>query len=258
LRYLLFPNVNLPRPLSQDALSPACSLVIPFYNEAESVRAVVEEACGVIAKLEGENEVIAVDDGSSDDTRRHLKTLATQWPQLRVLAFDQNRGQAAALLDGLRSARGQILITMDGDGQNDPADIPRLLDALKEGHADMIAGVRAKRQDSALRRRMSRLANSVRQSLLKDGVRDSGCALKAFRADVAHALIPIRTLYSFIPALAVAAGFRVAELEVNHRAREQGISKYGLGVMLWRPLVDMVGVWWFARRRFQEIKPSSL
>ena len=235
-----------------------CSLVVPFFNESESVKAVVAEACAVMQSLEGDNEIIAVDDGSSDNTRRQLKDLVHQWPVLRVLAFDQNRGQAAALLDGLRSARGAILITMDGDGQNDPGDIPRLLEVLRAGSADMVAGVRARRKDSWLRRKMSRLANAVRQSLLNDGVRDSGCALKAFNREVASAFIPIRTLYSFMPALAVCAGFRVVEIEVNHRPREQGISKYGLGVMLWRPLVDMVGVWWFARRRFQEIKPAVL
>lgn len=244
--------------VSVPLFNPICSLVVPFFNESESVRAVVSEACAIMQGLDGENEVVAVDDGSSDDTRLLLKELADQWPILRVLAFDRNRGQAAALLDGLRSARGEILITMDGDGQNDPADIPRLIETLQAGNADMVAGVRGRRKDSWLRRRMSRLANAVRQSLLKDGVRDSGCALKAFNRDVATAFIPIRTLYSFMPALAVCAGFRVVEIEVNHRPREQGISKYGLGVMLWRPLVDMVGVWWFARRRFQEINPAIL
>ncbi len=146
---------------------------------------------------------------------------------------------------------------MDGDGQNDPADIGRMLLLLETGRADMVAGVRAQRKDGWVRRRMSRLANTVRQRLLQDGVRDSGCALKVFRREVRAAFIPIRTLYSFMPALAVAAGFEVVELEVNHRAREKGVSKYGLGVMLWRPLVDMLGVWWFIRRRFQEMKPLT-
>jgi glycosyltransferase involved in cell wall biosynthesis len=246
--------------LSSASPAPAleCSLVIPFFNEAESVAAVLSEACAVMQALNLSHEVIAVDDGSKDATRRLACDLRAQWPNLRVLAFDKNRGQAAALLDGLRIAQGRVLITMDGDGQNDPANIPALLKRLAVGDADMIATVRANRKDGWVRRRMSRIANAVRQSFLHDGVRDSGCALKAFRREVFSALIPIRTLYSFIPALAVAAGYKVAEIDVNHRARETGVSKYGLGVMLWRPLVDMIGIWWFARRRFQDCEPATI
>jgi glycosyltransferase involved in cell wall biosynthesis len=232
-------------------------LVIPFYNEAESIQTVLNEACAAMQALGCEHEVIAVDDGSKDATRQLAQTLEAQWPSLRVLAFDKNRGQAAALMDGLRAARGEVLITMDGDGQNDPANIAALLERLAVGDADMIATVRANRKDGWLRRRMSRIANGVRQRFLHDGVTDSGCALKVFRRDVFSAFIPIRTLYSFIPALAVAAGYRVAEMSVNHRARETGISKYGLGVMLWRPLVDMVGIRWFARRRFEDCAPVT-
>lgn len=232
------------------------SLVIPFYNEAESIESVLTEACLAMEGLGCSYEVIAVDDGSRDATRVKALELTLRWPHLRVLAYDRNRGQAAALLDGLRVARGRYLITMDGDGQNDPADITRLLDLLHANAADMIAGVRAQRKDGWVRRRMSRIANAARQKVLHDGVRDSGCALKAFRSEVREAFIPIRTLYSFMPALTVAAGYRVIELEVNHRARETGVSKYGLGVMLWRPLIDMLGVWWFTRRRFQETTPN--
>ena len=232
-------------------------MVIPFYNEAESIQTVLNEACAAMQALGCEHEVIAVDDGSKDATRQLAQALKAQWPSLRVLAFDKNRGQAAALMDGLRAARGEVLITMDGDGQNDPANIAALLERLAVGDADMIATVRANRKDGWLRRRMSRIANGVRQRFLRDGVTDSGCALKVFRREVFSAFIPIRTLYSFIPALAVAAGYRVAEVPVNHRARETGISKYGLGVMLWRPLVDMVGIRWFARRRFEDCAPVT-
>lgn len=231
------------------------SLVIPFYNEEESIRRVLTEACSAIQNLEGEHEVIAVDDGSSDSTLHEAELLKSDWPFLRILAFEKNRGQAAALLDGLRAARGRILITMDGDGQNDPSDIPHLLKILNERGSGMVAGVRGKRKDIWLRRQMSKLANAIRQSFLRDGVRDSGCALKVFTREVVESFIPIRTLYSFMPALAVGAGFQVSEMEVNHRPREKGLSKYGLLVMLWRPLVDMIGVWWFIQRRFQKAKP---
>lgn len=238
--------------------SLSCSLVIPFFNEVESVTSVLSEACAAMQALGRSHEVIAVDDGSSDRTRLHIQGLMMHWPALRVIAFDRNRGQAAALLDGLRAARGRVLITMDGDGQNDPADISTMLAELEDTKSDMVTGVRAKRRDGWLRRRMSRLANTVRQRLLHDGVTDSGCALKVFRREVRAAFIPIRTLYSFMPALAVAAGYRVKEVAVNHRARETGVSKYGLGVMLWRPILDMLGVWWFIQRRYEEVIPAVL
>jgi hypothetical protein len=127
-----------------------------------------------------------------------------------------------------------------------PADIPRLLAALET--ADMVVGIRQNRQDSGLRRRISRLANAVRSRVLRDGVRDSGCALKAFRREVVGALIPLRTLYSFMPAMAAASGFVVVQVPVQHRARQGGRSNYGLRVFLWRPLLDMLGMWWFTRR----------
>ncbi len=238
--------------------SLSCSLVIPFFNEVESVEAVLIEACAAMQALRRGHEVIAVDDGSSDRTRLQIQGLMRHWPSLRMLAFDRNRGQAAALLDGLRAARGRVLITMDGDGQNDPADIATMLAVLEDSRSDMVTGVRGRRRDGWLRRRMSRLANAVRQRLLHDGVTDSGCALKVFRREVRSAFIPIRTLYSFMPALAVAAGYRVKELTVNHRTRDTGVSKYGLGVMLWRPILDMLGVWWFTKRRYEEVTPAIL
>jgi hypothetical protein len=136
---------------------------------------------------------------------------------------------------------------MDGDGQNVPADVPRLLARLAA--ADMVVGVRVDRADAFVRRAVSRLANRIRARVLRDGVRDTGCALKAFRREVAAEFIPIASLYSFMPALAVAAGFRVVEEPVRHRPRRRGASKYGLRIFLWRPALDMLGVWWFASRR---------
>ncbi len=148
----------------------------------------------------------------------------------------------------MKQAAGEILVTLDGDGQNDPADIPRLLTALED--RDMVAGVRARRHDVWLRLAMSRLANSVRSKLLGDGLRDTGCALKAFRSEVVDAFLPIRTLYSFMGAMAVAAEFRLCQIEVAHRPRRHGQSKYGLSVFWWKPLMDMIGILWFLRRHF--------
>ena len=227
---------------------PAYSFIVPFFNEAESCRDLLQELRAAADALGQDVEVIAVDDGSRDATLAILREIAAGWPALRVLPLARNSGQAAAIYTAMRAARAPILVTMDGDGQNVPGDIPLLLARL--GEADMVAGVRAERNDSWLRRTMSRLANGLRSRLLADGMSDSGCALKAFRREVVEAFLPMRTLYSFMPALAVAAGFTVVEQPVRHRERRAGTSKYGLLVMLWRPALDMLGVWWWRRRRF--------
>ncbi len=226
---------------------PELSVVIPFYNEEQCAVFVLDEVRGVLDALGPSYEVIAVDDGSKDGTLRALESAARDDPRFRILHWEANRGQAAALYWGLHEARGSIVATMDGDGQNDPAGIASLLPGLRT--ADMVVGIRAARRDSWLRRRMSRLANAVRGRLLRDRMADSGCALKVFRRPVIASLIPIQTLYSFMPALAVAGGFLVAQQEVRHRPRRGGTSSYGLLKFLWRPLLDLLGVWWFTRRR---------
>jgi dolichol-phosphate mannosyltransferase len=233
-------------------------VVIPFYNEEQCAAFVLDEVRAVLAALGLEFEVIAVDDGSRDGTARVLAAAAGGDARVRILSWEPNRGQAAALYRGLRHAAAPVIVTMDGDGQSDPAEIPALLAELPR--ADMVVGIRAARRDSALRRGMSRLANAVRGRLLGDRMRDSGCALKVLRREVVESFIPIRTLYSFMPALAVAAGFRVAQREVRHRPRRGGTSSYGLRQFLWRPLLDLLGVWWFTRRRFSlpaEALPGS-
>jgi len=228
--------------------APALSVVIPFYNEEQCAAFVLDEVRAVLDGLGLDYEVLAIDDGSTDGTAGALATAARDDPRFRILRWEPNRGQAAALYRGLREARAPIIATMDGDGQSDPAEIPALLTGLTE--ADMVVGIRAARRDSWLRRRMSRVANAVRGRLLRDHVRDSGCALKVFRSAVVESFIPIQTLYACMPALAVAAGFRVAQREVRHRPRRGGTSSYGLRKFLWRPLLDLLGVWWFSRRRF--------
>jgi glycosyltransferase involved in cell wall biosynthesis len=201
--------------------------------------------------------VILIDDGSTDQTGAILEMAAAEWIDCRVLHLATNCGQGAALYRGLQRARGEILVTMDGDGQNVPGDLESILARLHGGRVDMVVGVRSQRRDSLLRRKMSRLANGIRRRVLGDGVSDTGCGLKAFRREVVEAFVPIRTLYSFMPALAVAAGFRVVEQSVTHRWRSKGKSKYGLQIMLWRPLLDMAGVWWFMHRRFPTRDESS-
>lgn len=223
------------------------SIVVPLFNEEKPLPALVAALRKFLATRSETWECILVDDGSSDGTKTMLTKLSSEEPVFRSLILSSNHGQAAALFTGLRAAKGNTLVTMDGDGQNDPADIPLLLDALAKG-ADLAVGIRANRQDSRGRILMSRLANRVRGRILGDRMTDSGCALKAMRRTVLPALVPIRTLYSFIPAMVAAAGFKVVELPVRHHARTGGESSYGLGVFLWRPFVDMLGLCWFRSR----------
>lgn len=230
---------------------PDVSIVIPFFNESEGARRLVNELQAAVENLEQSVEILLVDDGSTDSTAEELDRCARESSSCRVIRMGRNCGQAAALFKGMRQATAPVIALLDGDGQNVPADLALMLERLATSGADMVAGVRVNRDDSWLRRRMSRLANAVRSRILGDGVSDTGCGLKVFKREVVDAFVPIRTLYSFMPALAAAAGFRVVEQPVQHRARVAGVSKYGLGVMLWRPLLDMLGVWWFTRRRFQ-------
>ncbi len=229
-------------------MMPEISIVVPFFNEEENVMPLLKELRVVCDTLGRTYEGIFVDDGSRDRTRSKLDAMAGSWPQARTFHFRSNHGQAAALFFGMKQAAGQIIVTLDGDGQNDPADIPKLLAELS--FCDMAAGVRARRQDSWLRLAMSRLANGIRSKLLGDGLRDTGCALKAFRQEVVGSFIPIRTLYSFMGAMAVAGGFTLRQVEVAHRPRTRGVSKYGFSVFWWKPLLDMLGILWFSQRRF--------
>jgi glycosyltransferase involved in cell wall biosynthesis len=226
---------------------PTYSVVIPFYNEQGAIPALLAEVRATMDGLGQPYEAIFLDDGSTEGTAAVLATATRDWPAARVVPMGANQGQAGALLRGFREARGAWIITLDGDGQNAPGDIPALIAATAA--CDMIVGIRATRQDNWLRRAMSRIGNEIRGRALGDHLRDSGCALKVFRAEITQAFFPIRSLYSFMPAMAVAAGFRVAEMPVTHRERRTGESKYGFGTFAWRPLVDLLALWWLLRCR---------
>lgn len=228
-------------------MEPVLSAVVPFFNEEAVAFAVAEELCLQLEALGRPWEAILVDDGSRDRTGAELERAAARWPACRVLRLPRNLGQGPALFEGIRSARGAVIAMMDGDGQNVPADLPGLLALLER--ADLAVGMRARREDPPARRLLSRLANALRGRLLGDRLSDAGCALKVFRREVAAAFFPLPMLNPFMPALAVAAGFRVAELPVAHRPRRAGRSKYGARALLLRPLADFVTVWRVVRRR---------
>jgi len=230
-------------------MKPALSLVIPFHNEAGNILPLLATATAVLAGLQREFEIIMVNDGSTDGTAAEMTEATRRWPQCRELRLPQNSGQARALLAGLSAAQGGLIVMMDGDGQNDPHDIPELLALVEAGTVDLACGWRIDRHDSVLRQIMSRVANAVRSRLLGDGVHDSGCQLRVMRREVRAALYPMELMQSFVPALAVAAGFRVGERPVRHHARRHGASKYGLGRLWWRPAVAMLGLRWRMWRR---------
>jgi dolichol-phosphate mannosyltransferase len=227
--------------------NPSFSVVIPFFNEADDAYAVVDELGGELKLLGLDWEALLVNDGSTDRTAEELERAQARWPQCRVFTLPRNLGQGAALLHGLERARAPLIGMMDGDGQNVPADFGPLLARLDR--ADLVNGVRTPRNDSLLRRLLSRLANAVRSRLLRDGMSDAGCALKVFRRKVVASFLPVAMLNPFMPAFAVAAGFRVAELPVRHRPRRGGQAHYTFRRMLWRPAVDLLAISWILRRR---------
>ena len=225
------------------------SLVIPVYNESGNILPLAAGAVDVFTTLGREYEIIFVNDGSTDGTAAEIAEAAGRWPHCRELRLSHNSGQALALLAGLQEARGELIVMMDGDGQNDPRDIPGLLALVEGGSVDLACGWRVDRHDSTLRRIMSRVANAVRGWLLGDGVHDSGCQLRVMRRAVRDAFYPMELMQSFVPALAVAAGFRVGEMPVRHHARARGDSKYGLGRLWWRPAVAMLALRWRMGRK---------
>jgi len=225
---------------------PEISLVVPFFDEEETAYDVVTEIGAEMNALGFAWEAILVDDGSADRTGIELERARAAWPQCRILTLSRNHGQGPALYRGIQETRSPIIAMMDGDGQNPPADIGGLLRLLDQ--ADLVVGVRSDRRDSWLRRRLSRLANAVRRRVLNDGVSDAGCALKVFRKEVIASFRDVPMLNCFMPAFAIASGFRVAEHPVRHRARPAGRAKYGLRVMLWRPFWELITIWWMLRR----------
>jgi glycosyltransferase involved in cell wall biosynthesis len=218
------------------------SIVVPLFNEEQSVAILQRELVEALTGLD--YEIIFVDDGSQDET---IARIAVN-PRTRILRFEKNAGQSAAIFAGLHAVRSEVAVLIDGDLQNDPADIPRLLAEIARG-ADLVCGYRAQRKDTLLKRITSRVANFVRSRFTRDGVRDTGCTLKAMRRDCIGALVPFKGMHRFIPALVKGAGYRLVEIPVNHRPRRFGQSKYGLGNRALRATVDMFGVRWLLSRR---------
>jgi dolichol-phosphate mannosyltransferase len=230
---------------------PAVSVVVPVKNETDNVVPLLEEIHAALAGRD-EFEAIFIDDCSSDDTVEKLVAARDRFPMVRVVKHELNCGQSAAIRTGVLSARAPIVCTLDGDGQNDPADLPQVIDKLRQGNSagtlSMVMGQRMKRQDSFTKKISSKLANSVRSNLLSDGTRDTGCGLKAFYRDGFLRLPYFDHMHRYVPALMRREGYAVDFVDVRHRPRVHGSSKYGVIDRLLVSIRDVLGVMWLNRR----------
>ena len=232
--------------------SPEISIIIPVYNEAASLPQLQVELFSVMRDYD--HEIVFVDDGSNDDSAKQIQ----RSPRIRLLQFVKNCGQSAAIYAGLAMARGRVLVLLDGDLQNDPNDIPRLLEEIEKG-ADLVCGYRAKRQDTWFKKFQSTIANRIRSRFTRDGIRDTGCTLKAMRRECREALIPFYGMHRFLPALIKGMGYKLVEIPVNHRPRRHGASKYTFGNRALRATIDMFGVRWLLSRQIKiRLKESEL
>jgi dolichol-phosphate mannosyltransferase len=234
------------------SFEPVLAVIVPVKNEAENILPLVSE---IDAALSGRHvfEIIYVDDGSTDSTLQRLREAKAKFPALRIVRHKSSCGQSAAVASGIKAARAPLIATLDGDGQNDPADIPALLQRLLDEPPDrrallLVAGHRHKRRDDGIRKISSRVANNIRAALLKDNTPDTGCGLKVFARDAFLDMPRFDHMHRFLPALMIRRGGRVVSVHVNHRPRQRGVSKYGVWNRLWVGIVDIFGVMWLQHR----------
>jgi dolichol-phosphate mannosyltransferase len=248
---------------AERSANPRISVVVPLCNEGENVMPLADRVFSSLQPLTPALELILVDDGSTDNTWSQILAARKADYRVRALRHPRRSGQSAALWSGLRSARGEILCTLDGDLQNDPADLPRMIDLLKE--SDLVCGMRMRRQDTGLRKISSRIARWARKMVLRVDFQDTGCNLRAFKRSVLQKVFPFDGLHRFMPVLAHVSGAVVREIPVTHHARERGLSKYGLWNRLGRGILDLAAVAWYRRRQintvevveFEPSKPQS-
>jgi len=228
-------------------MSICYSVVVPLKNEEENLEELVEEIVPVMQGLGSPWELICIDDGSTDGTCNLFKKLQERHPELRALLFDQNYGQSSAFDAGFKAARGEFVVTLDGDRQNDPLDIPKLIAEIP--NADLVCGRRLRRKDTFIKRMTSLIANAVRSRLCKDGVQDTGCSLKIYRTSCLKEIKMFHGMHRFLPALFVIEGFRIKEIDVNHRERSKGQTKYNFFNRSFNTIADMLAVRWMYKRR---------
>lgn len=226
------------------------TVTVPVYNESENVAALVEKIEFTMNALGKSWELILVDDGSSDDSFARIKELGLTHPNLRALKFSRNNGQTAAMAAGIKAARGKILITLDADLQNDPADIPLLLEKIAEGY-EAAVGWRIKRNDNLIRRLSSKIANSIRNFISDENIQDTGCSLKAFKAEAIQPIELFEGMHRFLPTLVKMNGGRVIEVKVSHHPRFKGTSKYNVWNRVFRSFLDLLAIRWMKWRKLR-------
>jgi glycosyltransferase involved in cell wall biosynthesis len=231
------------------------TILLPVYNEKDNLVPLVEEIRTSLTPLKKSFEILFVDDGSTDGSLEILKELSKKYPEIRLIEFVRNFGQSSAFGAGFREARGRVIVTLDSDLQNDPKDIPKLLDLMELNQADAVCGVRAQRNDTWLRKATSRFANWVRNSISQDNIQDTGCSLKAFRKECLQDFFYFKGMHRFFPTLVRIYGYKVIETPVSHRPRSKGISKYSTRNRLIHPFLDLLAVRWMKDKRLRyEIK----
>ncbi len=233
-----------------DIVKPYLSVVVPVKNEAENIAPLIEEIRSALDSHE-DYEIVYVDDGSTDSTPAVLEAIAQSGAPLRILHHRESCGQSAAIWTGIRHARGDVIVTLDGDGQNDPADIPALLAKIRdvpENESVMIAGWRTNRRDTWVKRLSSRFANGLRKRLLRDDTPDTGCGIKVFPRQTFLAFPRFDHMHRFLPALMIRSGGKVVSVPVNHRNRSRGASNYGTLDRAWAGIWDLMGVIWLLQR----------
>ena len=227
---------------------PDLSVVFPIYNEEENIPILLEEIARALGGHPWTYEIVAVDDGSSDRSLAVLHEQQAKYPNLRVLTFAKNSGQTAALDAAWRGARGRLVVSLDADLQNDPADIPAMMRKLEEKDVDMVIGVRVNRQDTWARKMQSRIGNGVRNWITRDSITDTGCSLKLVKREAIDRVHLYTGMHRFLPTLVRLEGYKVVEMPVNHRARQFGVSKYGAMNRAFRGLADCLAVRWMGKR----------
>lgn len=225
------------------------SVVIPLKNEADNLVDLINELEPIMNSLEQPWELICVDDGSTDNTLQILKDLLKHKSYLHIISFARNYGQSSAFDAGFKNSKGKYVITLDGDGQNDPKDIPRLISIIKE--CDLVCGIRIKRKDNLIKRITSKIANYVRNQLCEDGVKDTGCSLKIYRKSCLEKIKMYQGMHRFLPALFKIEGFRIEQIPVNHRERLKGKSNYHFFNRSFNTIADLFAVWWMKKRHLK-------
>jgi len=230
---------------------PELTVILPVLNERESLQPLFEELQNSLKQTRKSYELLFVDDGSQDGSLEVLRGLERDNTVVRLVEFEQNAGQSAALGAGFRAAKGKIIVTLDSDGQIDPRDIPKVLEPIHHNKADAVCGVRAMRKDSWIKRKTSQFANWVRNKISGDSIQDTGCSLKAFRKECLDSFFYFNGMHRFFPTLVKMGGYRVVEVPVSHRSREKGESKYSTRNRLIHPFLDLLAVRWMKDKKLR-------